>query len=185
MEIWDIYDSEKQPTGRTMVRDDWHMKPGEYHLTVLGVICRKGDGKYLITQRKMDKPWAPGSWEIPGGGVSTGETSGDAIIRELKEETGLDVSSAEGGLVFTYKRENPEEQNNYFVDVYRFVMDFEETDVKVQEEEVEGFAMADVEKIREIGEQGDFLHYNSIKQVFTDFSDMSETTVTVHGSWDL
>ena len=165
MEIRDIYDSNKQLTGRTMIRDDWHMKPGEYHLTVLGVICRK-DGKYLITQRKMNNPWAPGSWEIPGGGVSAGESSADAILRELKEETGLDVSSAEGGLAFTYKRENPDEQNNYFVDVYRFVMEFDEADVKVQEEEVEGFAIADPEEIRAIAEQGKFLHYDSLRQVF-------------------
>lgn len=166
MEIWDIYDRHKQPTGRTMIRDDWHMEPGEYHLTVLGVICSKEDGKYLITQRKMNKPWAPGSWEIPGGGVSAGETSEEAIVRELKEETGLDVSSAEGGLVFTYKRENPEEKNNYFVDVYRYIMDFKPSDVKVQVEEVEGFAIVGAEEIEKIAEQGKFLHYDSIKQVF-------------------
>ena len=40
MELWDIYDENKQPTGRTMRRNDWHMKPGEFHLTVLGVIAR-------------------------------------------------------------------------------------------------------------------------------------------------
>jgi mutator protein MutT len=165
MEIWDIYDSEKKPTGRTMIRDDWHMEPGEYHLTVLGVICRR-DGRYLITQRKMDKPWAPGHWEIPGGGVNAGETSEEAIVRELKEETGLDVSEAEGGLALTYKRENPEEKNNYFVDVYRFVMDFEESDVRVQEEEVEGFAVVDAGQIRSLAEQGIFLHYDSIRKVF-------------------
>ena len=39
MELWDIYDENKQPTGRTMRRNDWHMKPGEFHLTVLGVIA--------------------------------------------------------------------------------------------------------------------------------------------------
>ena len=165
MEIWDIYDSDKKPTGRTMIRDDWQMKPGEYHLTVLGVVGRK-DGKYLITQRKLDKPWAPGSWEVPGGGVSAGETSEEAILRELKEETGLDVSSAEGGLAFTYRRDNPEEKNNYFVDVYRFIMEFDEEDVHVQAEEVEGFTIAGVEEIREIAGRGEFLHYDSIKQVF-------------------
>ena len=31
MELWDIYDENKQPTGRTMRRNDWHMKPGEFH----------------------------------------------------------------------------------------------------------------------------------------------------------
>ena len=43
MELWDIYDENKQPTGRTMKRNDWHMKPGEFHLTVLGVIARPHD----------------------------------------------------------------------------------------------------------------------------------------------
>lgn len=38
MEYWDIYDSSKQVTGRKMVRNDWHMKPGDYHLTVLALI---------------------------------------------------------------------------------------------------------------------------------------------------
>ena len=165
MEIWDIYDSDKKRTGRTMRRDDWNMQPGEYHLTVLGVICRQ-DGRYLITQRKLDKPWAPGSWEVPGGGVNAGESSEEAIIRELKEETGLDVSSAEGGLAMTYQRENPEEKNNYFVDVYRFTMDFDESDVAVQEEEVEGFAIVDVQEIRKLAEQGKFLHFESIRKVF-------------------
>ena len=50
MEYWDIYDVNKQPTGRTMKRNDWNMKPGDYHLTVLGVLQNK-EGKYLITKR--------------------------------------------------------------------------------------------------------------------------------------
>ena len=44
------------------------------------------------------------------------------MLREVKEETGLDARNAEGGYLFTYKRENPGEGDNYFVDVYRFVM---------------------------------------------------------------
>ena len=49
MEYWDIYDEKKQKTGRTMKRNDWNMKPDEYHLTVLGVLKRP-DGRYLITK---------------------------------------------------------------------------------------------------------------------------------------
>ena len=40
MEFWDIYDKDKKPTGRTMKRNDWCLKDGEYHLTVLGVVAR-------------------------------------------------------------------------------------------------------------------------------------------------
>ncbi len=165
MELWDIYDSNKQRTGRTMKRNDWCLKDGEYHLTVLGVIVRP-DGKFLITQRVMTKSWAPGWWEVSGGGVMAGEDSQDAVKREILEETGLDVSKAEGGYQFSYKRENPGEGDNYFVDIYRFVMDFDESDVKVQDKEAAGFKLATVEEIEELAKQGIFLHYDSIKQVF-------------------
>ena len=165
MEFWDIYDRNKQKTGRTMKRNDWCLKDGEYHLTVLGVIVRP-DGKFLITQRVMTKSWAPGWWEVSGGGVMAGEESQDAVKREILEETGLDVSNCEGGYLFSYHRENPGEGDNYFVDIYRFVMDFDESDVKIQEKEAAGFKLATAEEIKALAEQGIFLHYDSIKQVF-------------------
>lgn len=163
MEYWDIYDANKQRTGRTMQRNDFTMQPGDYHLTVLGVICRH-DGKFLITQRALDKHWAPGWWEVSGGGVMAGEDSADAVKREVLEETGLDVTGAEGGYLFSYKRES--EGDNYFVDIYRFILDFDENDVTPQLCEMQGFKLADKAEIEQLAAQGIFLHYDSIKQVF-------------------
>ena len=165
MEYWDIYDAEKKRTGRLMKRNDWCLKDGEYHLSVLGVVVRP-DGRYLITKRVMTKAWAPGWWEVSGGAAQAGEESYDAVLREVREETGLDVSGAEGGYVFTYHRENPGEGDNYFVDVYRFVLDFTEEDLKLQTEETDGYRLATVEEIKELAEQGIFVHYDSIQRVF-------------------
>ena len=165
MEYWDIYDANKNVTGRTMKRNDWILKDGEYHLTVLGVI-KRSDGRFLITKRVMTKAWAAGWWEVSGGAAQAGETSKEAVIREVGEETGLDVSNAEGGYVFTYKRENPGEGDNYFVDVYRFEMDFAESDLKLQQEETDGYKLATQQEIEEIAKQGIFVHYDSIKRVF-------------------
>ena len=165
MELWDIYDSNKQRTGRTMKRNDWCLKDGEYHLTVLGVVFRP-DGKFLITQRVMTKAWAPGWWEVSGGAAQAGEDSQDAVKREILEETGLDVTGCEGGYIFTYHRENPGKGDNYFVDVYRFIKDFDEKEVKPQEEETLGFQLATAQEIKAIADQGIFLHYDSIKQAF-------------------
>ena len=95
-----------------------------------------------------------------------GEESKEAVVREVVEETGLDVSNADGGSVFSYKRENPGEGDNYFVDIYRFDMDFEESELKLQEAETLGYKLATKEEIEELGNQGIFLHYNSIKDVF-------------------
>ena len=124
-----------------MKRNDWHLKDGEYHLTVLGVVARE-DGTFLITKRVMTKSmgtWLVGSIRRCG---QAGEASYDAVLREVKEETGLDVSNAQGGYLFTYKRENPGEGDNYFVDVYRFVMDISDEDLKLQTEETDGYMFA-------------------------------------------
>jgi 8-oxo-dGTP pyrophosphatase MutT (NUDIX family) len=165
MEYWDIYDSSKQRTGRTMKRNDFTMQDGDYHLTVLGVISRP-DGKFLITQRSADKVWAAGWWEVSGGGVMAGEESYDAVIREIREETGLDVTGAQGGYRFSYHRES--KGDNYFVDIYRFILDFDESDVTPQLSETQGFRLASREEIAELAAQGIFLHYDSIRQVFED-----------------
>ncbi|HCC00100.1 MAG TPA: DNA mismatch repair protein MutT, partial [Ruminococcaceae bacterium] len=159
MELWDIYDENEKKTERTMRRVDWQMKPGEYHLTVLGVL-QKTDGRYLITKRKADKEWAPGKWEVSGGGVLAGETSLQAVIREVGEETGIAVTNARGGYVFSYKREKSKEKNNYFLDIYKFVLDFDLSDVKIQEEEVAACRLASKEEIEALAKQGEFLHYD-------------------------
>lgn len=167
MEYWDIYDRNKNKTGRIMQRNDWCLQDGEYHLTVLGVI-RRTDGKFLITRRVMTKSWAPGWWEVSGGGVQAGETSLEAVMREVKEETGLDVSKADGGFLFDYHRENPGEGDNYFVDVYRFDLDFDEADVHIQEEETLEYKIADLDEIKAYAGQGIFLHYDSIRRAFEE-----------------
>jgi 8-oxo-dGTP diphosphatase len=55
---------------------------------VAAVICR--DGKILIT-RRPDTVHLPGFWEFPGGKVEAGETLKAALMREIREEVGLDV----------------------------------------------------------------------------------------------
>ena len=141
-EIWDIYDVNKQLTGRTMKRNDWNMKDGDYHLTVLGIIKRP-DNTFLITQRVLTKAWAPGHWEVSGGACQAGETSFQAVCREVLEETGVDVSHADGGFEFSYRR-----------------------DIHLQTEETAGFRFATAEEIKAIADRGEFLHYDSIRKVF-------------------
>ncbi len=51
------------------------------------------DGRVLIAQRPEGKHLA-GLWEFPGGKVAEGETPEQALIRELNEELGIDVTEA-------------------------------------------------------------------------------------------
>ena len=51
------------------------------------------DGRVLLARRPEGK-WMAGLWEFPGGKLYDGETPEAALIRELKEELGIDVSAA-------------------------------------------------------------------------------------------
>ncbi len=48
------------------------------------------DGRILLAQRPPSKPMA-GLWEFPGGKIESGETPEAALIRELREELGIDT----------------------------------------------------------------------------------------------
>ena len=125
------------------------------------------DGKYLMLHRtKKEKDINKNKWIGVGGHAEGTEGPEDCLLREVKEETGLDVRNAEGGYLFTYKRENPGEGDNYFVDVYRFVMDIDESDLHLQTEETDGYMFATVDEIKAFAAEGKFLHYDSIKKAF-------------------
>ena len=51
------------------------------------------DDKVLVAHRAADDDFLPCYWELVGGGVEPGETPEDAVVREVKEETNLDVAS--------------------------------------------------------------------------------------------
>ena len=99
--------------------------------------------------------------------MQAGESSREAVNREVWEETGLDVSGCEGGPLLVYHRENTGEGDNYFVDCYRFTLDFAPEQVKIRQNEALEFKLATLDEIKELAAQGIFLHYDSIKEVFT------------------
>ena len=60
-------------------------------ILVVAVALVDVDGRVLIAQRPEGKSMA-GLWEFPGGKVKPGETPEHALIRELQEEIGIDVT---------------------------------------------------------------------------------------------
>ena len=103
-ELWDIYDENKNKTGRTAIRDVTILQKGEYHIVVTGIILNYKN-EILISKRAMNKKFG-GMWECNGGSILAGETSKEGILRELKEELGV---------IF-----KPEEISGYIRDTSKF-----------------------------------------------------------------
>ena len=96
MEYSDIYDAQRRLTGRRHLRGTPWGK-GEYGLIVC-VWVYDGRGRVLMTQRAPEKTFA-GTWENSGGAAQAGETSRQAIARELYEETGIRANPVEFELI--------------------------------------------------------------------------------------
>jgi len=63
-------------------------------LHVAAGILRDSSGRILITERLCDGPF-DGLWEFPGGKIADGESSTQALIRELAEELGIEVATSQ------------------------------------------------------------------------------------------
>jgi 8-oxo-dGTP diphosphatase len=60
--------------------------PRQRPTAAVGVVCLRGDEVLMI--RRGRAPLA-GAWSLPGGKIEWGERAGDAALRELREETGV------------------------------------------------------------------------------------------------
>ena len=72
-------------------------------IEVSAAVLQRPDGSFLLAQRPADKIWA-GYWEFPGGKIEPGETPYHALVRELREELGIEVETAYPWItrIFTY-----------------------------------------------------------------------------------
>ena len=109
MEYNDIYDKNRNLTGRVHRRGT-RWKAGEYGLVVC-VWVYDGNGNLLLTRRAPGKSFA-GTWENSGGAAKAGESSLQAIARELFEETGIQADPEEFELL------SSDRDRNVFFDHY-------------------------------------------------------------------
>lgn len=156
-EIWDVYDADRRLTGRRHRRAD-PMKAGDYHLSV-HVWLLNSKGQFLITKRAPNKG-NPNMWACTGGAAVAGDDSMAAAIREVKEETGLDVRPENGKRLITYRREDS------FHDVWLFRQNFDIKDVVLQENETVDAKYASEGEIREMIRQGTFIAYRYLEDLF-------------------
>lgn len=91
MEYWDLYDANKNKIdGIYGIRDQKQIIPdGMFHITVWLYIVTK-DGEIFLTQRAPTKSRSY-LWEPSGGSVLKGECSVEACVRELREETSIEI----------------------------------------------------------------------------------------------
>lgn len=151
-ELWDIYDINRKPTGRTVERGK-PMKQGEYHI-VVNVWIRNSKGEWLISKRTPNKHF-PLLWEPTGGSAVSGESGFDAAIRETREELGVELDPEKGTLFVSAKREYKEFPD--FLDVWVFEHDCSIDSITLQPGETCGAMWASSAEIKKLAADGKFV----------------------------
>jgi 8-oxo-dGTP pyrophosphatase MutT (NUDIX family) len=149
-EKWDVLDEHRQPTGRQHPRGV-PLPEGDYHLVVL-VLLQNDKGELLITRRAPTKGY-PNMWEVTGGSALAGDDSLHAALREMREETGIELDPVAGRVVAT------EKWSDSFCDVWLFRQNFDPSAVILQEGETTAAIAVSREQILQMEREGEFVPF--------------------------
>jgi len=128
MELWDAYNTDGTLAGFDLIRGE--KIPSDCFHMVCEAIIQHVDGDYLLMQRSYNKEIYPGKWEIGAGGSALkGESNVEAVMREIKEETGIDT----GELEEIYKIIHQKHQSIYYGYLLKTACDKES--IRLQENE--------------------------------------------------
>ena len=153
MELWDLYDKNRNNLGRTHTRGV-PMEIDTYHLVVNCFIINS-KGELLVSQRHPNKTF-PLQWEGCGGSVTTGEDSYMGALREMEEELGL-IPKSMGIRVF----EKINHDKNHFNDTWFFQEDIPVKDLKLQEIEVVDAKWVNRDELFEMFHTGEMINHLS------------------------
>lgn len=158
MELWDIYDKDRNDTGRTIVRGE-KLKEGEYHL-VIHVWIINNEGKFLIQKRASTVQVWPNMWAMTGGSAIRKENSHDACAREVYEELGIKLDMEKAKVFFTKLRQDK------ITDVWVIRQDFLIDECILQKEEVSDAKWASKDEVKKLIEEKKFINYDYIDKLF-------------------
>lgn len=153
MELWDIYDKDRNFTGKVVPRDTI-LELNEYKITVKIAIFNE-DGEMLIQKRQLEKKKYPNFWDISASGDAIHEeTSQDAIERILLEELGIKYNfSNESPAITSYNK-------NSFTDIYVLNLSIDINSLKINPKLVQSVTWASKQEIFQLIEEEKFIPYN-------------------------
>lgn len=158
MELWDIYDKDRNNTGRTIVRGE-KLKKGDYHLVIHAWIMNS-EGKLLIQKRSNKVQVYPNMWAMTGGSAVKGENSYETCAREVGEELGIKPDMKKAKMIFTKIRQDK------ITDVWFIKQDFLIDECNLQKEEVSYAKWVSKEEIKKLIEKNEFINYEYIDNLF-------------------
>ena len=137
MEIFDVLNEYGEFTGKTATREECHEK-GYWHRAVYAFIINE-QGDVMLQKRSANKKLWPNLWDVTAGGhVDSGEFGRQALIREVKEELGIEIKDDEIKYLVgsTSINENGKIINKHYNECYLITKNIDISNLALQKEEV-------------------------------------------------
>lgn len=148
MEYFDVLDRNGELKGKILPKGA-ELGENEYDLGVHVYIYNE-KGEYLLQKRTQDKEFRPGAWETHMGHVISGETSKQAMVREIKEEIGLDIEDIHFIKRFRW------EKFNHFIDLFAVKADIDLKEIQIGKDEVDDVKFFSKEEMFEFISEMDY-----------------------------
>jgi 8-oxo-dGTP pyrophosphatase MutT (NUDIX family) len=148
-EFCDIYDINRNKTGRLHKRGQPDMNEGDCLLIVI-VWIMNNKNEFLISKRAAGI-WRSGTWQTTSGCAIAGDDSLSAALRETKEELGITLNPKSGKLLKQYN-----EGTNLF-DIWFFHQDVDISEIVLQPSETYDAVWASRENINRMIDENIFL----------------------------
>ena len=135
-EKFDVLNELGEFTGEIATREECHKK-GLWHRAVYAFII--DDGKILLQKRSNNKKLWPNMWDVTvGGHVIAGEFGRQALIRETREELGIEINDDDIKYLVGSTSINKQGDiiNKHYNECYLITKHIDISDVKLQEEEI-------------------------------------------------
>lgn len=160
MELLDIYNKNRERTGRTIIRGN-PVKDGDYILVVHVWIINDND-EFLIQKRHPSKKIYPDMWDCAvAGAATTGDNSAKAAVREAKEELNINLDIEKGRVLFT------DEFSFGFDDIWLVRQNINLETISLQKDEVVEVKWVSKDEIEQMVDNGEFIQYYYINKFFS------------------
>lgn len=153
-----------------ILKDMPYAKEDKLHIVTPVAVIRRDDGRILLLKRRDDEKVYPGSYTFPGGKAEGNDTLYETLVKEVKEECGLDLNP---GIILIKEKAigRPDGQTSKSLS---FLCSVENPDaVVLDEKDFTDYKWVTLEELRKLSHVGIEAEFIKVEKIYSTSRDLT------------